>query len=407
MRLQRRSAYTCVAMPSVATPFIEPRPMCARCERPKRVCWCAHLPALEPATKVLVLQHPREEDVAIGTARMASLCLAGSSLVVGVHVEDDPRVRAALDDTTRRPILLWPGGDAIDILERPPSGPTTLVVVDGTWSLAKKLVKSNPRIAALPRYALGVGAPSEYRIRREPAEGCLSTIEAIARALGAMEGDPARWAAMLTPFREMVDAQIDHQQRLNGGRVRSWAGGGPRPRKPRPVPVKLRDPSRVVLITAEGNAWPWDASARPADELVHLVAVRLDGSATLEALCTPSGELSPTTPSHAGLDGDAILAAPPAAAAIAAWRAFVREDDVLCSWGTYAPDLLARAGASLPPGQVDLRVAAAAFLGRRAGSVESCCARLELATTPCGAGRAGARLGATLALARHLAAAAR
>lgn len=392
-------------MSAHATSF-EPRPVCARCERPQRVCWCAHLPSLTPATRVLVLQHPREEDVAIGTARMASLCLAGSSRVVGVHVEHLPEVRAALDDPTRRPVLLWPGGEATDLLASPPVGPTTLVVVDGTWSLAKKLVKSNPRIAALPRYALGVGAPSEYRIRREPREGCLSTIEAIARALGAIEGDPARWAAMLAPFRAMVDAQIEHQQRLQGGRVRSWEKG-PRPRKQRPVPEALRDPSRVVVVTAEGNAWPWDAHARPADELVHVVAQRLDGSAALEELVAPAGALSPTTPAHARLDADAILAAPAVESLRTAWRAFVRDDDAICTWGTYAPDLLERAGARLPATRVDLRIATAAFLGGRPGAVESCCERLGLVAAPLGAGRAGARLGLTVAIARHLSGAAR
>jgi hypothetical protein len=208
---------------------------------------------------------------------------------------------------------------------------------------------------------------------------------------------------MLAPFRAMVDMQIEHERRLQGGRARARAAG-PRPRKPRPVPAALADPSRVVVVAAEGNAWPYGAADRPADAIVHLVAARLDGSARLERLAAPRGALSPSTPSHARLDADAIRSAPPAEALAAAWDDFVRDRDVVVSWGRYAPDLLARAGATLPSGRVDLRIATADFLGRRPGAVESCCASLALASEPAGAGRAGARLGMIVALARHLAA---
>lgn len=381
----------------------EPRATCPRCTRPSRVCWCAHLPTIVPATRVLVLQHPREEDVAIGTARMASLCLEGAELVVGVDLESDPRVRAALDDTSRTPVLLWPGGEATDIMVDPPRGPTTLVVVDGTWALARKLVRRNPRIAALPRYALGIGAPSEYRIRREPAEGCVSTIEAIARALGAIENDPERFRPMLAPFRAMVDMQIDHEQRLQGGRVRARAAG-PKPKRPRPVPRALGEPSRVVVIGAEGNAWPYDQASRPADAIVHLVAARLDGTASLDVLVSPVDALSPTTPTHARLDPAAILAAPGPEAMAEAWHRFVRADDVVVAWGSYAFDLVERAGGRLPRERVDLRVATSDYFGRRPGAADTCCAALDLPAEPVGIGRAGARLGATLAIARHLAA---
>nr|MDQ3300003.1 DTW domain-containing protein [Myxococcota bacterium] len=46
-----------------------------RCRRPQVVCYCAALPRIDTSTRVVILQHPRERDMAIGTARMASLCL--------------------------------------------------------------------------------------------------------------------------------------------------------------------------------------------------------------------------------------------------------------------------------------------------------------------------------------------
>ena len=48
--------------------IFEPRALCARCRRPVGVCVCGHLPELAPSAHVLIVQHPREERMAIGTA---------------------------------------------------------------------------------------------------------------------------------------------------------------------------------------------------------------------------------------------------------------------------------------------------------------------------------------------------
>ena len=43
-----------------------------------------------------IVQHPREAGVAVGTASMAARCLPGSTLVVGVDLDANPAVKAAL-----------------------------------------------------------------------------------------------------------------------------------------------------------------------------------------------------------------------------------------------------------------------------------------------------------------------
>src|SRR6188768_1362979 len=105
-----------------------------RCRRPTSVCYCAAIPTLPTATRVVILQHPRERDMPIGTARMASLCLPRAELHVGVQWGDSRPLARALGDPARPAILLYPGPDARDILRDPPPGPVTLIVVDGTWS---------------------------------------------------------------------------------------------------------------------------------------------------------------------------------------------------------------------------------------------------------------------------------
>src|SRR6185295_13442341 len=82
----------------LACPMSDGRPSCARCMRPVAVCYCAHLQVMPTRTRVLLLQHPREQRMAIGTARMAHLSLPGSALRVGTDFSADPVVTAALAD---------------------------------------------------------------------------------------------------------------------------------------------------------------------------------------------------------------------------------------------------------------------------------------------------------------------
>ena len=68
------------------------------------VCYCAALPRIETTTKIVILQHPRERDMPIGTARMASLCLPSAQLHVGVRWGEHPALSRALGDATHPPI---------------------------------------------------------------------------------------------------------------------------------------------------------------------------------------------------------------------------------------------------------------------------------------------------------------
>lgn len=183
------------------------RATCRRCLRPEGFCVCAGLGPIPSRTRVVLLQHPREARLAICSAWLTRVALENAELHRGVRFEDEPRVRALVS----RPgaALLFPGDGAAQagaLADRPPE---LLVVLDGTWLQAEKMLALNPAIAALPRVALS-GHESGYgALRREPQEGHLSTIEAVAHALGALERDPARFAPMVRAFRRMVGLQLE------------------------------------------------------------------------------------------------------------------------------------------------------------------------------------------------------
>ena len=75
---------------AAAEPVRPPRrACCARCGRPQVVCVCSHVTPLSTRTRVVLLQHPREHRVGIGTARLAHLSLPASSLHVGLDFDGD------------------------------------------------------------------------------------------------------------------------------------------------------------------------------------------------------------------------------------------------------------------------------------------------------------------------------
>ena len=61
-----------------------PRAMCSGCGRPRVVCLGPALRRLSTRTRVAILQHPRERDVPINTARLVELQLEQAEVQQGL-----------------------------------------------------------------------------------------------------------------------------------------------------------------------------------------------------------------------------------------------------------------------------------------------------------------------------------
>jgi len=411
------------------------------------VCYCAHLVSLPTRTRVVLLQHPRERYVPIGTARLAHLCLPGSELLLGVDFDTDARLAAALAAPDGRPAhLLFPGPAAVDVAEvvreRSPRGaeagsptqpiaggsepfegsapmvPITLVVVDGTWSQARSLVHRNAVLSALPQLRFTPPAPSNYRIRREPADDYVATVEALAHVLGALEGAPDRFATLLRPFDAMIDTQLRFAAEVRGARTRHALHRARKAARPQAPSLLRARGGDVVCLHGEANAWPSrprsaarglprpEPAPAPAPEIVHWVARRASSGEMFEAIIAPRRPLAPAIPRHIGIPSERLAAGESWASFRERWSTFTRPDDVFCTWGHYSIGVLESEGVALPTARLDIRPAVGAVLGGRTGSVEDCPARLGVAPPPpIAAGRAGVRLAALAAVVDKLLAA--
>ncbi len=170
------------------------------------VCICATVRCVDNRTAVTVLQHPRERFHAIGTARIARLGLKRVRIETCAPWENNETLLEVIPPDAA---LLYPvpGAESMTALE-PAAMPRHLVVLDGTWFHAKKIYDCSERLRRLRAVTLP-DLRSDYRIRREPRSGYVSTIEAIVAALRIAEPDTEGLGGLLTAFGQMIDRQLE------------------------------------------------------------------------------------------------------------------------------------------------------------------------------------------------------
>ncbi len=82
--------------------------------------------------------------------------------------------------------LVFPEGEPTYTVTTPPR---QLVVLDATWSQARRMFRKLAVLRGLPILRLPERPMPDARLRESPAPGKVSTIEAIAGALRLLEGD--------------------------------------------------------------------------------------------------------------------------------------------------------------------------------------------------------------------------
>jgi DTW domain-containing protein YfiP len=153
---------------------------CPRCLLQQRVCLCADVPTVTTRTRIVIVRHHLERWRSSNSGRLAHLALT-NSVIVEHGGEIGPAATPPLDGAW----LLFPQGDA---QPAPKPAPRQLVVLDATWSQARRMYRKLDALRGLPVWCLPV-APASARLREAPSPDRVSTIEAIAHALRLLEGE--------------------------------------------------------------------------------------------------------------------------------------------------------------------------------------------------------------------------
>ncbi|MEC4594180.1 MULTISPECIES: tRNA-uridine aminocarboxypropyltransferase [Nitrospirillum] len=203
-------------------PPTAPVAACPRCAKPLDLCVCEGITPIETRLEVLVLQHPQEQDVELGSARLLTLGLARGRLKVGLSWPNLAKALGREGDPRRWAVLYMGSGDdavatqpgtvrLVDKKGQTVEDPTVLadlegiILLDGSWSQAKALWWRNAWLLKLRRLIVHPDFVSAYgNLRREPRRESVSTLEAGAFALAKLEGDDTLVERLRAPFIALV-----------------------------------------------------------------------------------------------------------------------------------------------------------------------------------------------------------
>lgn len=403
-------------------PFSGHRPRCLRCLRPQLRCICGLLPRVRNQTPITVVQHPRERFHPFGTAPLATLGIEDCELIVawsngGWGTRRPPRSALPGEDGGLSSVawrasqasglpgfgpntwLLYPGPGA-PLVSELSTRPSRLVVLDGTWHHARSLLRDHEVLRQLPRVRLGPTAPSRYRIRREPAPECLSTIEAIVAALRVLEPATPYLDRLLRAFDLMIDQQVYTLDARVGrtGRRRCRAGG--KTAIPRALTEELE---RCVLVYGEAVAPGGRETGAPRGSRLPIqwAAVRPTTNETLSRTVRPV-QSSPSERhlAHLGLGSADLVNGVELDELRREWGSFMGSRGILVAWNQSTLDL-ARSLGDYPV--VLLKAVYANALRIAPGTLEDVVARHGLRPEPLAfPGRAAVRLGNCLTVLRWL-----
>ena len=313
-------------------------PRCLGCFRPAAYCYCDLIPEIENQTELLIIQHARERDHPFNTARMVRMAFNKSRLLCGTN-QSLSKIEFGLRPGAG---LLYPSPSAPTLSELPPhSRPQQLVIVDGTWAQAKTMIRDLPQLQELACYKIAPTQPGQYRIRLEPTDTSLSTVEAAVAAIGEVEPNINGLKELIGAFDQMVQRQLDHPKV-----GREHYSGGPKSGTTINIPQRLLgDENNIVVAYGEAAYRDVDRLAQtqvndPRPPLVW-VAVRLGTGELFSRTLKPDVPMTDSFLEHLELSGSHFDDAVTVGEFRNDWQRFLRANDTLAVYNHGTEKLLA------------------------------------------------------------------
>ncbi|CAA7057147.1 unnamed protein product [Microthlaspi erraticum] len=241
------------------------RRICNSCDRPKPMCLCHVLPAdlIPTRTEIVILHHPHESRHKLNTTPLLAKSLRHVTRISGRRLRHR-HISAGETSPSSPTIYLFPSSPSspavtvsefksLNLLNHQgiSNPPLRLIVFDATWKHAKEMVSASEEVlreAGAVRVCLDAGIDesvsggsiydSELVLRMEPFGGCVSTVEAVARCLGAIEPDGEEIERkLISVLKEMVRLQSEYLK----------------PMKPRPKLLKKKFQNQQPVEEEEGE----------------------------------------------------------------------------------------------------------------------------------------------------------
>lgn len=200
-------------------PIAEARAKCYTCYRPMSSCMCSRVKPIQTNTRFIILMHPKEfKKTKNGTGRLTHLSLPNSELYIDVDFSDHAAVNALINDESHCCYVLYPGKESVHLNTRkidPHGKQLVIFIIDSTWPCSVKMLRLSRNLQRLPKLSFTHSKTSQFQIKEQPADFCLSTIEStltileLLNAHGLETIEEESFERFLDPFLSMVDLQLE------------------------------------------------------------------------------------------------------------------------------------------------------------------------------------------------------
>ncbi len=157
-------------------------------------CICESIPSLTLRTKITLIIHAKELKRTTNTGRLALRALTNSEM----RIRGQNRETLNLSDlltSSYRTLLFYPSDNAVELDHKfvnESALPIQLIVPDGNWRQASKVHYRHHELKDIPRVKISKPNTMELHMRAETTEAGMATLEAIAHALGIIEGEEVK-----------------------------------------------------------------------------------------------------------------------------------------------------------------------------------------------------------------------
>lgn len=170
------------------------------------------------------MQHPSEVGHAKNTVRLLKLVMPQMKIYVGEAATDFIELQHYLAAQTKPIYVVYPNEHSQTVAEAGASEAAIIILVDGTWRKAYRMLQLNPWLLNYPSLHLECEDESQYVIRKAKRSDSLSTLEAAAYTLVALNP-----AADIAPIFAVFNAMVQHKltampvlvrERYNGDKLK-------------------------------------------------------------------------------------------------------------------------------------------------------------------------------------------
>ena len=206
------------------------RGTCYKCYRPASSCMCEHINKIQTNTQFIILMHHKEfRKTKNGTGRFTYLSLPNSKIFIGVDFSQHNEINEIINDKNNNCFILYPGENSINLNDtniQEKNKKNVIFIIDSTWACSVKMLRVSKNLHHLPRVSFTHTKTSQFKIKIQPKEYCLSTIESTLCVLELLNKhnieniSQDKFEKFLSPFEKMVEYQINRTELTEQASVR-------------------------------------------------------------------------------------------------------------------------------------------------------------------------------------------